>query len=175
MKFALFFLAEYAHMITGSALLVCLFLGGWEPIPFVSVFHEGSWLSNLIGYNSWLAALIKFHVVWGKVALMLVLYMVVRWTLPRFRFDQLMQMAWRWLVPVGMVMVLVAGLMAALNLRIDPADGLFSGHNYLTLLAHLVANGVVLAAILWILSRSRTPVTGREGNLPPVDVRPAAG
>ena len=174
MKFALFFLAEYAHMITGSALLVCLFLGGWEPLPFLSIFGEGSWLSGIIGHNTCLAALLKFGVFWGKVCAILTLYMVVRWTLPRFRFDQLMQMAWKWLVPVGMVMVLIAGVMAALNLRINPADGLFSGHNYLTLLAHLVANGLVLAVLLLILSRSKAPITGRQGNLPTMDVRPAS-
>jgi NADH-quinone oxidoreductase subunit H len=164
MKFALFFLGEYAHMIIGSALLVCVFLGGWEPLPFVSVLH---------GNDTWWAALIKFHIFWGKILALLVLFMVVRWTIPRFRFDQLMRLAWKGMIPIGMVVVVVEALLIAVGLRVDPSGGAFSGRNLVVLLAHWIINGAIIAVVLWRAARSGTPITGRQDNMPPVELKPA--
>ena len=98
MKFGTFFLAEYANMITSSAIIVTLFLGGWQ-IPYAQ--HLGLppvWLSIL--------QVVAFAV---KVAFMLVFYMWVRWTLPRFRYDQLMNLGWKVMLPLALVNVLVTG------------------------------------------------------------------
>ncbi len=108
MKWALFFLGEYMHMITGSAFFVLLFLGGWELLPFVNIFpaiaSEG-WLAGL------LVVFLKFGVFATKVTLLLFLMMWVRWTLPRFRFDQLMKLAWRGMIPISLAMLVVIGCM----------------------------------------------------------------
>ncbi|MBP1690828.1 MAG: dehydrogenase subunit, partial [Bacteroidetes bacterium] len=98
MKFGTFFLAEYANMITSSAIIVTLFLGGWQ-IPYAQ--HLG--LAPV-----WLSLLQVFAFV-VKVAFVLVFYMWVRWTLPRFRYDQLMNLGWKVMLPLALVNVLVTG------------------------------------------------------------------
>ncbi len=162
MKFALFFLAEYAHMIIGSAVLVTLFLGGWEPLPGVSLLH---------GNNTWWAALIKFHIFWGKIIGLIGLYMLVRWTVPRFRFDQLMKLAWKGMIPIAMALVVIEGVLVAVGIKVDPTAG-FVG-NFGVLAVHLLVNAVLLGFILWQLSRTKAPVTGRQDNLPEIEVVPS--
>ncbi|MEM8782135.1 MAG: complex I subunit 1 family protein [Planctomycetota bacterium] len=111
MKWALFFLGEYMHMITGSAFFVVLFLGGWA-LPFVQAFPEVAPAEGFFGFvEGVLIVLAKFTVFAGKVALLLFLMMWVRWTLPRFRFDQLMKLAWRGMIPLMLTMLLVVGVM----------------------------------------------------------------
>ncbi|WP_432797292.1 complex I subunit 1/NuoH family protein [Poriferisphaera sp. WC338] len=108
MKWALFFLGEYMHMITGAAFFSVLFLGGWDVIPFYKVlpsYVEGNFLLGLG------LVLLKFGVLASKVAMLIVVMMWVRWTLPRLRFDQLMRMAWRGLIPITIVMMLINGFM----------------------------------------------------------------
>ncbi len=90
MKFALFFLGEYTHMITTSFLMAILFFGGWH-FP---------WLTDLPG---WAGVLAKVLVLALKVAFFIVFYMLIRWTIPRFRFDQLMGLAWKVLIPLALV------------------------------------------------------------------------
>jgi NADH-quinone oxidoreductase subunit H len=104
MKFMLFFLGEYTHMITTSFLLVILFFGGWH-LPWVATPE-----------SHWAAKLIAFAV---KMFLIIVLYMVVRWTLPRFRFDQLMGIAWKVLIPLSLVNVLAVMVVKQLALTYD--------------------------------------------------------
>jgi len=99
MKFALFFLAEYLHMIVGSAFFVVLFLGGWSlnPLP---------WGPDLAYGGGFLFILLQFAIVMLKIFLMISLTMAVRWTLPRFRFDQLMRLAWEGMIPTGLLILL---------------------------------------------------------------------
>lgn len=92
LKFGMFFLGEYIHMITVSYLTVVLFAGGWD-LPFV-LDQEQTGL---------LATLAKVLVMLAKVACMVLFIMWVRWTLPRFRYDQLMDLAWKSLVPLALV------------------------------------------------------------------------
>ncbi len=109
LKFALFFLGEYTHMITTSFLMAILFLGGWH---FPGIPESG-----------WLAVALKLVVIWAKAAIFILFYMFVRWTLPRFRFDQLMGMAWRVLIPlalVNLVAVMVLEQLIYAN-RLDPS------------------------------------------------------
>lgn len=104
MKWALYFLGEYMHMITGSAFFVLLFLGGWD-LPFL---HE-----TVIGGLG--LALLKSSVFVGKVAFMLFLMIWIRWTLPRFRFDQLMRLAWRGLIPIMVTLLVATGILVYLQ------------------------------------------------------------
>jgi NADH-quinone oxidoreductase subunit H len=111
MKFALFFLAEYASMITGAAVLVALFLGGWH-LPWLDLAIYGGAQPAVTG---WLGVLLKFGVFWGKVTAFLFFYMWVRWTLPRFRFDQLMNLAWRGMIPIALAGLLITALVVYLE------------------------------------------------------------
>lgn len=90
MKFALFFLGEYAAMIIGSGLAVTLFLGGWS-IPFAPYlgldYHPGA--------TPWWLGLLHIGTFFAKVFAFIVFFIVIRWTLPRFRFDQLMALGWK--------------------------------------------------------------------------------
>lgn len=96
MKWAMFFFGEYGHMITSSAIFTILFLGGWHVLPFV----PQSEVSGLLG------VLLKVAIVGLKVFALVTFMIVVRWTLPRFRYDQLMNLAWKMLIPVsGVLMV----------------------------------------------------------------------
>jgi NADH-quinone oxidoreductase subunit H len=151
MKFAVFFLAEYSHMIVSAALLTTLFLGGWAPIPF------SGWLAD---NTSWWAALLKFGVFWGKVSLLVLFFMLIRWTLPRFRFDQLMRLAWKAMVPAGLLLVVLTGALAAYGVQRN--------------LAYTFGvNMTLLVAMLLFAATAKTPVTGRQENLPVVRVRPS--
>jgi NADH-quinone oxidoreductase subunit H len=121
MKWALFFLAEYMHMIAGSAFFTILFLGGWDIAPLVTTFTGYSLLPDIAGGPWWLGLLIvfiKFNVFVGKITLLLFVMMWIRWTLPRFRFDQLMKLAWRGLIPITIAVMLATGVL--IYLKIDP-------------------------------------------------------
>jgi NADH-quinone oxidoreductase subunit H len=103
MKFALFFLGEYTHMITTSFLVVILFFGGWH-LPWIA--SAGSELTVSDGHAANIGwAILKLLIFAAKMALFIVFYMLIRWTLPRFRFDQLMGLAWKVLMPLGLVNV----------------------------------------------------------------------
>jgi NADH-quinone oxidoreductase subunit H len=112
MKFALFFLAEYASMITGSAVMIALFLGGWH-LPWIDklIYHG----ADQPAAGNWVDVLIKFTVFWGKVVVFLFFYMWVRWTLPRFRFDQLMHLAWRGMIPVSLAALMITAFVVYLQ------------------------------------------------------------
>ncbi len=105
MKWALYMLSEYMHMIAGSALFALLFLGGWD----LPVVHE-----PLVGGLGWVA--LKSLVFIVKVAMLLLVMMWVRWTLPRFRFDQLMRLAWRGMIPVTLAVLLATSALVCLKL-----------------------------------------------------------
>lgn len=112
-KFALFFLAEYVVMFVLSCLASTIFFGGWQ-IPFVS--HET--LVQLCFGQDWLAALLGFASLLVKAAFFMFFYVWVRWTLPRFRYDQLMSLGWKFMLPLGLANVLVtAAVIAAVSFR----------------------------------------------------------
>src|SRR5262249_28130103 len=92
MKFGMFFLGEYLHVITVSFLTVILFFGGWT-IPFLLTEHQTGVFWSLV----------KVRVIVGKVSLMILFIMWVRWTLPRFRYAQLMDLAWKSLIPLAII------------------------------------------------------------------------
>jgi NADH-quinone oxidoreductase subunit H len=95
LKFALFFMAEYVNMFTVSVMCTVLFLGGWY-VPFLGhIFNVGS-----IPY-----ALVSHIFFIGKICAFLFFYIWVRGTMPRFRFDQLMNFGWKFLLPVGLANV----------------------------------------------------------------------
>jgi NADH-quinone oxidoreductase subunit H len=106
MKFALFFLAEYYHMIAGAAFFTMLFLGGWSVNPIAGIIPWD--FTNTSHF--WLLGLIQAGIVLAKMAFLIAFAMAVRWTLPRFRFDQLMRLAWEGMIPTALVMVLLCSV-----------------------------------------------------------------
>jgi NADH-quinone oxidoreductase subunit H len=90
MKFGMFYLAEYTHMMTTSFLAVALFLGGWH-FPWIATADS----------TGIAATIIKLIVVAVKLGGFILFFMFIRWTLPRFRFDQLMTIAWKAMIPVA--------------------------------------------------------------------------
>ncbi len=94
-KWSIFFVAEYAHMTIGSGVFVLLFLGGWNPLPWVP-------LAPLIaGLPVALGGLIAALIFLGKVLFFIFVFIWVRWTLPRFRYDQVMALGWKKLLPLA--------------------------------------------------------------------------
>ncbi len=147
MKFAMYFMGEYTHMITGSAVFAVLFLGGWDVLPFVSV--PGFRLED----HGIISMLLKMGVMAGKVAFFIFFFMWVRWSLPRLRYDQLMRLAWKGLIPMslGVLVVVVVGLY-------------YQVHDKLWFT--LAGNAIVAAVALIAVARSSTPITGRQANMP---------
>lgn len=144
LKFGMFFLGEYSHMLTGSAFMAVLFFGGWH-LPWWGCTQPES---TGIG-----CVLAKITVLFVKVALFIFVMMWIRWTLPRFRFDQLMKLAWKGLIPITLALfVLVVGL-------------LYFGVHRSPLLA-LAGNAGILVAMLIYAAVSKAPVSGREANMP---------
>ena len=101
MKFSMFYIAEYSNMVTASALMVTLFFGGWD-IPFTPWDNTPPWTV--------LKFVATFGAFWAKVLFFMFAYIWVRWTLPRFRFDQLMDLGWKVLLPVALAFVMVVAV-----------------------------------------------------------------
>ncbi len=99
MKWGLFFVAEYSNMMVGSGVFILLFLGGWNPLPWVPLADVAHWL-HLVDQPV-LLGLLSIIIFVGKVLAFLFLFMVVRWTVPRFRYDQVMKLGWQKLLPLA--------------------------------------------------------------------------
>ena len=91
-KLLLFLVAEFLHMITAAFLIVIMFLGGWHLWGVTGSGDEVTWAG----------ALIRFGVLSAKILAVIVFFMLVRWSWPRFRFDQLMNLAWKVMLPLGL-------------------------------------------------------------------------
>jgi NADH-quinone oxidoreductase subunit H len=112
MKFAWFFLGEYAAMVAGSALIVTLFLGGWH-LPGIPDGAGNGGFAFLHALPDWLWGFVNIGVFFAKVGAFLIFFIWVRWTLPRFRFDQLMRLGWIWFFEIALVNIfLTAGILA---------------------------------------------------------------
>ncbi|MBK7581693.1 MAG: NADH-quinone oxidoreductase subunit H [Myxococcales bacterium] len=113
MKFAMFFFAEYVAVVASSALLTVLFLGGWH-LPFIdrSGLHIQVGDTVLLHQSVSHVAVIVIGVLTfiGKVVALSWLQLMIRWTLPRFRYDQLMRLGWRKLLPASLLNILATGL-----------------------------------------------------------------
>jgi NADH-quinone oxidoreductase subunit H len=107
MKFSMFMIAEYANMVTQSAMLATLFFGGWD-IPFMTADNTGAVSGPLV--------LLSVIIMMAKTLFFMFFYIWIRWTLPRFRYDQLMSLGWKLLLPLALgYIVIVASLMLALD------------------------------------------------------------
>src|SRR5204863_6618174 len=108
MKFSLFFIAEYANLVTTSALMATLFFGGWD-IPFTA------W--DNVAPHTGLKTILTLLFFLAKILFFVFFYMWIRWTLPRFRYDQLMALGWKVLLPVALAYIVIMAS-AVLGLQI---------------------------------------------------------
>ncbi len=92
-KFGLFFVGEYGHVAVGSAIFATLFLGAWNPLPWTEWPEAWGWISSVLACLTFLL----------KIAAMIFFFIWVRWSVPRFRYDQVMSLGWKGLVPLGML------------------------------------------------------------------------
>ena len=148
MKFSFFFIAEYANMVTASAMMATLFLGGWD-IPF--------WHGDNVGQYSILISLLTILSFLVKVLFFLFFFMWIRWTLPRFRYDQLMSLGWKILLPMTLVYIMVvAGAVLGLDIARVPRDWHFA-------LSMFALNAVIMVLVFWVLDRGRivSPASSR--------------
>ncbi len=100
LKFGLFFLAEYANMIVAGAVVTTLFLGGWH-IPYIDMF----------GLSPVAAGILSIVGFVGKTILVVIFMIIIRWTIPRFRYDQLMNLGWKVMFPLAIINLFVTGLL----------------------------------------------------------------
>jgi NADH-quinone oxidoreductase subunit H len=126
MKFSMFFIAEYAHILTASALMATLFFGGWS-IPFWSgddmFWYEGALISGfteggdpIAADPAWWKTLLTFLAFAAKTGFFILVFIWVRWTLPRFRYDQVMHLGWKVMLPGALAyLMLVGGTVLALD------------------------------------------------------------
>jgi NADH-quinone oxidoreductase subunit H len=140
MKFSLFFIAEYANMVTASALITSLFFGGWD-IPFTQ------W-DNLPPFTV-LKTVLTLGAFLTKVLFFLFFFMWIRWTLPRFRYDQLMSLGWKLMLPLALAYITIV---ATLILVLDRA-GVARGPLYGGIMFGV--NVVLVALLFLVLDRGR--------------------
>ncbi len=149
MKFGMFFLGEYAHLITTGALISVFFLGGWD-IPFwqgdnIRVLADGT----VVGDPAWWKTLLTFVAFGAKTTLLVVFFMFIRWTIPRFRYDQLMDLGWKVFIPALMGYILLMGAaIVALDAAGVPVGRTFAG-------ALFAVNLVLMLVFLYGLDRGR--------------------
>jgi NADH-quinone oxidoreductase subunit H len=141
MKFSMFFIAEYANMVTASALMATLFFGGWD-LPFVR------W--DNVAPHTLLKTLATTGFFFVKTLAFVFFYMWIRWTLPRFRYDQLMSLGWKVMLPTALTYIMImAGAIIALQLAgFSPKSWQFSGVLF-------VMNVVLVGVLLFVLDRGR--------------------
>jgi NADH-quinone oxidoreductase subunit H len=146
MKFSMFFIAEYASMVTISAMVVTLFFGGWD-IPFTR-WDETPGLAQTLATGG---------VMFLKVFFWLFFFMWIRWTLPRFRYDQLMALGWRVLLPVALAYVMLIAITLYVT---EDVLGLGTG---LARLAALIVVNAVLGYFVFVSLDRGTVISGSRG------------
>jgi NADH-quinone oxidoreductase subunit H len=121
-RWALFFMAEYSAMIVTAAIAVTLFLGGWM-LPGVT----GTSFFGLFGpiQNPTLHTVASVVVFGAKIMLLIYAYMWFRWTWPRYRYDQLMELGWKWMIPAGLANIVLTGVWYVLALP-ESRGGVFN-------------------------------------------------
>ncbi len=158
MKFSMFFIAEYAHMVTASALMATLFFGGWDlPGSWDNAFwYEGMLISGFdaagapIAANpAWWKTALTLGAFAAKTAFFLFVYIWVRWTLPRFRYDQVMSLGWKVMLPTGLAYVMVVAATILVLDLLEVPYGLTFG------LVLTAVSGACTAAFLFFLDRDR--------------------
>lgn len=119
MKFLLFWLGEFAEIVVASTLVVVLFFGGWQ-LPYLDITTwnpdlSSYGISQFLGFNvgALIPMIVGLHVFGAKVAIFCILQIIVRWSLPRFRYDQLINLCWKLMLPIALANVLITAYLVA--------------------------------------------------------------
>lgn len=168
MKYAMYPMAEYAHMVTASAMMATLFFGGWDlPGSWDNAFwYEGQLIQSctfavgtsaqcvpgteVLANPTWWKTALTFAGFFAKTVFFIVFYIWVRWTLPRFRYDQVMALGWKVLLPTG----LAYAMLLALSILVLDELGMAWGFTYG--LALTVITGLATGAFFYFIDRGRT-------------------
>ncbi len=163
MRFALFFLSEYAGMICTSCVCVALFFGGWHAPGMDWIYHKITGTAEIANAQAgWTDSLVlcflRMCTFFGKAVVILFTFMWVRWSLPRFRFDQLMRLAWGGLIPIGIAMLIGTAIIVVFtggnkNMMLD-------GGTAIIMLIMNAVLGVVLVGIMGL--KGPAPSTNRR-------------
>ncbi|MBW3555003.1 MAG: NADH-quinone oxidoreductase subunit NuoH [Gemmatimonadetes bacterium] len=150
MKFSMFMIGEYAHLLTQSALMATLFFGGWD-IPFWQGDDMRVIAPGVVegAEPAWWKSLLTFFAFAAKTLFFAFVFIWVRWTLPRFRYDQIMDLGWKALLPTSLAFIM---LMAASILVLDTL-GLPFGLGYGLILT--AVNLVAMVLFFWVLDNDR--------------------
>lgn len=166
MKFSLFFIGEYANMLTASALMATLFLGGWD-IPLWQGDNMFMVAPGVVAgaTPSIVKTLLTFGAFATKTGFFVLLYMWVRWTVPRFRYDQVMHLGWKVMLPAALAFIAVTGTAILVLDRLGIPYGLVYG------LILTAVNGIVAMIFFMIIDRDRViaGATAHGRRRPPVD------
>jgi len=160
MKYAMYPMGEYAHMITSSALMATLFFGGWD-IPFWTgddaFLLNGEWIRGfseggvpMAAELAWWKTIFTFGAFALKTYFFVIFYIWVRWTVPRFRYDQIMQLGWKVMLPVALAYVMVV---AATILTLDSLE---VAYGFTFGLVLTVVSAICTGLFLFVLDRGRT-------------------
>jgi len=160
MKFSMFFIAEYGHMVTASALMATLFFGGWD-IPIWqgdnAFWYQGMLIAGfdaagapIMATPTWWKTLLTLGMFAAKTLFFLFFYIWVRWTLPRFRYDQVMSLGWKVMLPTALAYVMVVAATILVLDHLGVPYGLLFG------LVLTVVSGICTLAFLFFLDRDRT-------------------
>ena len=148
MKFSMFFIAEYSNMLTSSALMATLFLGGWD-IPFTRWDDMHVIAAGVVegARPTVLKTILTFGSFATKTMFFVFLFMWVRWTVPRFRYDQVMHLGWKVMVPTALAFIAITGT----TILVLDQMGMQYGFIYGLILT--AVNGLALVAFLFLLDR----------------------
>lgn len=143
LKLLLFLVAEFLHMITASFLIVMLFFGGW---------HFWGITGPAEGDITWFQAIARIAVLNIKIVMVILFFMLVRWSWPRFRFDQLMSLAWKVMLPLGIVNFVAIAILEEVRRMYDPQG------NSLTWALAGIAIAWVVCGVSWLVVAMTSPI-----------------
>ena len=161
MKLVLFLTAEFIHMITASFLIAILFLGGWHFWGLTGAYDAEI---------TWGLALIRTAVLFTKIVLVILFFMLVRWSWPRFRFDQLMTLAWKVMLPLGLVNLIVVAIVSEMQHMGWLGGHVEDGHRTVTSVIVASIIGWIVALSSWVFVAWASPMIA--DNRPRLDLDP---
>lgn len=159
LKLLMFLVAEFLHMVLASYLITMLFLGGWHFWGITGTPGEDSSLAT------WA---IRFAVLYGKIMVVILFFMIVRWSWPRFRFDQLMSMAWKIMLPLGILNLFAVAILYEVR---QMSLGAAAANPDLTWSLILIAGGWIVFGIAWFFVNLSNPLV--TDNTPRIETNPA--
>jgi NADH-quinone oxidoreductase subunit H len=156
LRLLMYLVAEFLHMIMAAFLIVILFLGGW---------HFWGITGDSTGEITWVQAILRHLVLMTKITGVILFFMLVRWSWPRFRFDQLMSLAWKVMLPMGMLNLVVVAVIVEFKPALIESVGGVGVASLIAVAASWVVGLIGWGAVAWSapLGTDNRPVLGKIG------------